>query len=139
ASVELTRKVRTIAGNIQLFTSHHWLLNPLHNRLWFQTWSHKLLRLLSPFALLGAFGANLLLLGEAPYRWSLELQAAFYAAALAGFGRRNSARTPTLLSLPYTFCLLNWATALAFVRFTSGQQTVTWERVPDRARCNRSS
>jgi biofilm PGA synthesis N-glycosyltransferase PgaC len=133
ASVELTRKVRTIAGNIQLFSSHHWLLNPLHNRLWFQTWSHKLLRLLSPFALLGAFGANLLLLGEAPYRWSLELQAAFYAAALAGFGRRNSARTPTLLSLPYTFCLLNWATALAFVRFTSGQQTVTWERGPDRA------
>jgi cellulose synthase/poly-beta-1,6-N-acetylglucosamine synthase-like glycosyltransferase len=133
ASVELTRKVRTIAGNIQLFANHRWLLSPFQNRLWFQTWSHKLLRLLSPFALLGAFGANLLLLGEAPYRWSLELQAAFYAAALAGFGRRNSARTSTLLSVPYTFCFLNWATALAFVRFTSGQQSVTWERGPDRA------
>jgi biofilm PGA synthesis N-glycosyltransferase PgaC len=139
ASVELTRKVRTIAGNFQLFASHPWLLNPFQNRLWFQTWSHKLLRLLSPFALLGAFGANLLLLDQAPYRWSLELQAAFYGAALAGFGRRNAAGTPTLLSVPYGFCFLNWATALAFVRFTSGQQRVTWERGPDCARCDRSS
>jgi cellulose synthase/poly-beta-1,6-N-acetylglucosamine synthase-like glycosyltransferase len=130
ASVELTRKVRTIAGNFQLFASHPWLLNPFQNRLWFQTWSHKLLRLLSPLALLGAFSVNLLLLDKAPYRWSLELQAAFYAAALGGFGRRNSARTPTLLSVPYAFCLLNWATVLAFVRFASGQQAVTWERGP---------
>src|SRR5262249_27797650 len=132
-SVELTRKIRTIAGNIQLFANHRWLLNPFRNRLWFQTWSHKLLRLLSPFALLGTLGANLLLLDKASYRWSLELQAAFYAAALAGFGWRNAARTSTLLSVPYAFCFLNWATALAFVRFASGRQKVTWERAPDSA------
>jgi poly-beta-1,6-N-acetyl-D-glucosamine synthase len=128
ATAELTRKVRTIAGNIQLFASHPW-----QNRLWLQTWSHKVLRLLSPYALVGAFGANLLLLDEAPYRWSLELQAVFYAAALAGFGWRSSAKTPTVLSVPYAFCFLNCATALAFVRFCSGRQKVTWERAADSA------
>ncbi len=133
ASSELTRKVRTIAGNFQLFARNSWLLNPFQNRLWFQAWSHKLLRLLSPFALLGTFGANLLLLDKAPYQWTLGLQAAFYTAALAGCRWRNSARTPTLLSVPYMFCFLNWATALAFVRFASGQQGVTWERGRDRA------
>ena len=128
AAAELTRKVRTIAGNFLLFARHPWLLNPLQNRLWFQTWSHKILRLLSPFALLGALGANLLLLDQSPYRWTLGLQAGFYAAAVGGFFWRNSARTPALLNVPYAFCLLNWATLLGFERFARGRQAVTWEQ-----------
>ena len=43
---EFTRKVRTLAGNFQLFARERWLCNPFRNRLWWQVISHKALRLI---------------------------------------------------------------------------------------------
>ena len=125
---EFTRKVRTIAGNFQLFVREPWLLDPFRNRLWLQTVSHKGLRLLSPPALALAFGASLLMLAQPFYRWMLGIQIAFYGAALGGFAMRNARRKISLLSVPYVFCLLNWATVLACFRFITGRQRVTWEK-----------
>jgi cellulose synthase/poly-beta-1,6-N-acetylglucosamine synthase-like glycosyltransferase len=122
------RKIRTIAGNFQLFARELWLLSPFRNRLWFQTVSHKGLRLLSPLLLAGAFGANLALLVRPVYRWTLAVQIAFYAAALAGRAIRNRRSVPRLLSVPYVFCLLNWITVVAFLRFVRQRQSVTWEK-----------
>src|SRR5229473_198446 len=51
---ESRRKVRTLAGNFQLFSREKWLLHPLRNRLWLQTVSHNGLRLLCPLLLFGA-------------------------------------------------------------------------------------
>ncbi len=48
---EFQRKVRTLAGNFQLVRCAPWLLTR-DNRVWFQFVSHKLLRLLVPYALL---------------------------------------------------------------------------------------
>src|SRR4029078_4549664 len=45
---EFVRKVRTIAGTFQLFSRERWLFNPFRNSLWFETLSHKALRLLTP-------------------------------------------------------------------------------------------
>ncbi len=124
---EFTRKVRTIAGNFQLFARERWLLSPFRNRLWVQTVSHKMLRLASPLFLLVAFAANTALLDVAMYRWTLAAQVLFYAAALGGYLLRDAGRVP-LLTVPYVFCLLNYATAVAFSRFLRRQQHVTWER-----------
>jgi hypothetical protein len=33
-----------------------------------------------------------------------------------------------LLKLPYTMCLLSWATVIGFFRFVTDDQEVTWER-----------
>jgi hypothetical protein len=33
------------------------------------------------------------------------------------------------LRVPYTMCLLVWATVVGFVYFVTRQQQVTWERV----------
>ena len=128
AEEEFTRKVRTITGNFQLFARQHWLLNPSHNRLWLQTVSHKGLRLLSPLFLSGAFGANLLLMDRLFYRWALLGQIVFYAAALGGYALRNARRKIPFLAVPYVLCLLSWATVVAFLRFVTGRQRVTWER-----------
>jgi hypothetical protein len=73
-----------------------------------------------------ALGANLLLLRAPAYRALLALQLGFYAAALLGHLLRGL-RMPGL-SLPYAVCLLAWATVVAFVRFASGRQSVTWAR-----------
>lgn len=128
AREEFTRKVRTLAGNFQLFFRERWLLNPSRNQLWLQTVSHKALRLLSPLFLVAAFGANLFLLDEVFHRWTLGAQIAFYTAALAGYALRNARKKIPVLSVPYVFCLLNWAIVVGFLRFVTGRQRVTWER-----------
>lgn len=126
---EFTRKLRTIAGNFQLFFLRPWLLNPFQNRLWWQTVSHKLCRLLSPLWLALAFGANLLLAqDQVAYRGLFVAQVLFYAAALLGYLTRHAARKPFFLNVPYAFCLLNWATVMALVHLLNGRQQVTWER-----------
>ena len=130
AEIEFTRKVRTLAGNFQLFVREPWLLNPFSNRLWVQTVSHKGCRLLSPFCLAAVFGANLFLLDEPFYRWTLGAQIALYAAAIGGYLFRDSRKKARLLNITYAFCLLNWATVVALFRFIAGQQSVTWERTP---------
>lgn len=125
---ELTRKVRTIAGNFQLLWRERWLLNPRANRLWFQTVSHKYFRLLGPLCLALVLVSNLLLLEFPFYRVVLVLQLLFYAAAVAGHMRRNSAGRSTLMNIAYAFCLLNWATVLGCYRFACGRQQVTWQK-----------
>src|SRR5262249_19783767 len=99
AQAELTRKVRTIAGNFQLFWREHWLLNPRANRLWFQTLSHKFCRLLGPLCLTAIFVSNLFLVERPVYRVLLLLQVLFYAAAMAGHLSRNAAGRSTLMNI----------------------------------------
>ena len=48
---EFRRKVRTLAGNYQLFARMPALLNPFANRIWFETISHKIMRLVAPWLL----------------------------------------------------------------------------------------
>jgi poly-beta-1,6-N-acetyl-D-glucosamine synthase len=127
AAEEFTRKVRTIAGNFQLLTREPWLFNPLRNRIWFQTVSHKVLRLMGPFLLAGVLGANLALLQSPFYRLSLVAQVFFYLAALGGYLLRDAHRTIRALIVPYTVCLLNWATAVALFHFLTQQQVAIWE------------
>jgi cellulose synthase/poly-beta-1,6-N-acetylglucosamine synthase-like glycosyltransferase len=136
---EFRRKVRTIAGCFQLFAREPWLLSPLHNRLWLQTVSHKLLRLLIPPLLVLALAANAALAasGDAFYQLALGVQLLFYAAALAG---RHAGAAPPWLRRPlgaaYVVCLLAWATVVAFCRFASGRQAATWERATTGEACS---
>jgi cellulose synthase/poly-beta-1,6-N-acetylglucosamine synthase-like glycosyltransferase len=71
---ESRRKVRTLAGNVQILWLEPRLLIPFVNPVWLQYYSHKLGRLTVPYALMGFIAANIALAGEG----------AFYAAALAG-------------------------------------------------------
>jgi cellulose synthase/poly-beta-1,6-N-acetylglucosamine synthase-like glycosyltransferase len=50
---EKRRKIRTLAGNWQLLAMNPGLLVPFHNPLFFKFVSHKVLRLLVPYALVG--------------------------------------------------------------------------------------
>lgn len=128
ARSESARKVRTIGGNFQLFLLAPWLLVPFKDRLWLQVVSHKLLRLFSPVLLLLVFCANLALLSANLYRAALVAQLAFYLASLAGYSRRDRHRRSLLLNIPYTFCLLNWITVVAFFDFLRGRQKVAWDK-----------
>lgn len=129
--MEFRRKVRTIAGNFQLLVQHPWLLNPFTNRLWLQTVSHKLFRLLCPVCLVLVLIANLMLLAFLFYQFTLLLQVLFYGAALVAQLAPRVSRKTALLSVPHAFCLLNWSTVAGFGRFIRGRQQVTWARMND--------
>jgi cellulose synthase/poly-beta-1,6-N-acetylglucosamine synthase-like glycosyltransferase len=128
AREEFGRKVRTLAGNLQLLNRERWMLNPLRNRLWFQTVSHKGLRLLGPVLLLLILVASVRLAPGSPFAVLLFGQACFYAAATAGWLLRDLPQAPRLLGFPYTFCLFNAAAAVAIAHFLLRRQTVTWRR-----------
>jgi poly-beta-1,6-N-acetyl-D-glucosamine synthase len=130
---EFIRKVRTIAGTFQLFARERWLFSPLRNRLWFETMSHKALRLTVPVLQLVLLVANIGLAHLIVYRCLLAAHMVFYAAALGGYAHRHRRHRLYVLTVPYIMCLLAWATIIGLVRFLSGHQQVTWERAPARA------
>jgi cellulose synthase/poly-beta-1,6-N-acetylglucosamine synthase-like glycosyltransferase len=125
---EFARKARTLAGNFQLFARERWLLHPSRNRLWFQTVSHKVLRLLGPLLLVAALVANALLLDRRLYLATFMAQIAFYGAAFAGRRGRDRAGCPSWLVLPYVVCMLNWAVVVGFARFVTARQGAAWDR-----------
>ena len=129
ASQEFTRKVRTLAGNFQLFARERWLLNPFQNRLWWQTISHKALRLLIAPLQIALVVLNVALLGESPlYEFTMGAQIVFYAGALAGWVLPRDWKKPFIITFPFFFCLMSWTTVLAFLRSITGRQPVTWQK-----------
>jgi cellulose synthase/poly-beta-1,6-N-acetylglucosamine synthase-like glycosyltransferase len=130
AGQEFVRKARTIAGTFQLFARQPWLLHPRRNRLWFETVSHKALRLALPVLHAALLGVNVALTGMWMYRWTMAAQVVFYAAALVGCAQHRTRRRAIVFSVPCTICLLSWATVIGFIRFATNRQQVTWEKVP---------
>ena len=126
---EFVRKVRTIAGTFQLLARERWVFDPFRNAVWFETMSHKALRLATPLLLVVVFAANVTLLDLPAYRVAMAAQLLFYLAALAGCLYPRTRRPIALVTVPYTFCLLAWATIVGFVQFVTGRQKATWERV----------
>ena len=105
------------------------LLVPFRNPIWFETFSHKVLRLLAPWFMValfavsvaGALAADGTVTGPRAL-WALLLaaQAAFYLGAAAG------SRAGALGRLARTFVVLNAAAVVGLVRFFGRRQRVTW-------------
>jgi poly-beta-1,6-N-acetyl-D-glucosamine synthase len=82
---ESRRKVRTLAGNVQLLWLEPRLLVPFLNPIWLQFCSHKLGRLAVPYALLALMTSSIALADRhAVYAIALTIQCLFYL--LAGYG-----------------------------------------------------
>jgi len=128
AEREFSRKTRTISGNFQLFASHPRFLLPWRNRLWVQTLSHKVLRLVMPGFLILAIVSNVALSPSAFYEVVFLVQSGFYATATIGRATRDAGWKSAVFNVPYTFCVLNWATVVALGRFLAGRHAVAWER-----------
>jgi poly-beta-1,6-N-acetyl-D-glucosamine synthase len=85
AHTETRRKIRTLAGNYQMVCREPRLLLPWCNSVWFQYGSHKLTRLVVPYALIALMASNIALADRSiVYAVVLAAQCAFYL--LAGYG-----------------------------------------------------
>jgi cellulose synthase/poly-beta-1,6-N-acetylglucosamine synthase-like glycosyltransferase len=117
AGDEARRKARTAAGNWQILVLEPRLLLPWRNPVWLQYVSHKVGRLLVPFALVAAIGSNAPLAGRsALYTMTLIAQCALYL--LAAYGARLDHRSARIA---YAFVMMNASAvsglmALAFGR-----------------------
>lgn len=120
---EFARKVRTLTGNYQLLQLAPWLLSA-RNPIRFEFMSHKLLRLLIPFALAAALVSSLLV-NEPFYRVFGVLQLVFYALSILGFARLQWRPLTKVTDAAFTFVVLNAAAVVAFKNFVTGRR-VAW-------------
>lgn len=118
------RRVRIMAGNIQQLAYMRGLLWPFQPLPLFFFVSHKLMRLLAPFAMAAALAANLFLLERPLYRWLALGQGLFYLLALAGV--RIPLR-PRVLVLPYYFTMINLAVFAGLYHTLGGLRRMRWK------------
>jgi poly-beta-1,6-N-acetyl-D-glucosamine synthase len=118
------RRIRIVAGNLQQLRHLGQLLKPCRPLPLFFFVSHKVVRLLVPFAMLMAVIANLLLLGSPGYRVLLGVQLLFYALAALGLSGRLR---PKALRLPFYFCMVNSAAFFGLYHALTGHRSLTWK------------
>jgi biofilm PGA synthesis N-glycosyltransferase PgaC len=119
---EFSRKVRTLAGNYQLLQLAPWLLTTA-NPVRFQFISHKLLRLVVPFALAVTFATSFFL-PEPIYRAALGSQILFYGFSLLAIMPLKPRLLARTTDVAFTFVMLNTAAVVAFGRFVTGRKVV---------------
>ena len=130
---EFARKARTLAGNLQLLRHLPEVLHPRRNRLLFQFVSHKLMRLVCPFALAGLFASNAILVLTFAPGWPvfvLTLGAQLVGYGLAVRGALAGERAGRLARVSYTFTTLNLAALEGLRRVVVSD--LTWTRAPSR-------
>ena len=85
ADVEMSRKTRTLAGNYQILRLEPRLLLPWRNPVWIQYVSHKIGRLVVPYALLALVISSIAIADRSfLYAAALIAQAVFYSLAVYG-------------------------------------------------------
>lgn len=122
---EWRRKVRTLAGNWQLLTLRPVLLVPSLNPILWRLISHKLLRLIVPFALVILFFSG----STQPdliYRVATFIQLLVYLLALSGYLLPRS-RKVRLINISYFFAVMNIAALYGFWHWLTGNCGAIWQ------------
>lgn len=125
SSREFARKVRTLSGNYQLVQLAPWSLTA-ENPERFQFVSHKLLRLLSPFALAAVLISSFFL-PQPIYRAALIAQLLLYGLSLMAISSLALGPLTRIADAALTFVVLNTAALVAFANFVTGRK-VAWTR-----------
>lgn len=120
AAAESRRKTRTLAGNYQILAQEPRLLVPFVNPVWLQYVSHKIGRLIVPWALLGLFIASLALApGNVLYFLALAAQGVFYGLALAGAMFQARER---FSRIAFTFVMMNFSAIAGLAALRRGRE-----------------
>jgi len=122
---EMVRRIRIGAGGFQAMALCWRSLLPWRGLYTWSFWSHKVLRWLGPFFMLGALIANFFLLPAPFYVVTMMLQLLFYLLALAAV---VMPRKLVLFSRPHYFVVINLALLLGFFRYVTGTQRAAWQR-----------
>jgi cellulose synthase/poly-beta-1,6-N-acetylglucosamine synthase-like glycosyltransferase len=124
---EFTRRVRLAVGSFRALGEL--LRVPLRGFTRVAFVSHKVLRWIVPFLLIGMLLSNALLVKRPYYRYILAAQVLFYLWAALGFLFRERMRRVRFALVGYFLIAMNLAFLVGFVRYLVGRQEVTWQRV----------
>jgi cellulose synthase/poly-beta-1,6-N-acetylglucosamine synthase-like glycosyltransferase len=126
---EFERRARIGAGDFQALSWTWDLLLPSRGFVAFSYLSHKVLRWIMPFVLLGMTGISLLGLRD-PFFWGVvAAEVVFLGLALCGHlfvSRRGGLFSG--LRIAYYFLLMNTALLVGAIRFVRGTQSPAWRR-----------
>ncbi len=125
---EFRRKVRIVNRAWRAVMSMKRLMNPFrHGFFALKLISHKYLRWLVPFFLMGILATNIGLLGQhLIYQISFGVQALFYSLALLGRLMRQRKDLSQALYVPFYFCLVNIASMRGILEAYQGKTYTTW-------------
>jgi cellulose synthase/poly-beta-1,6-N-acetylglucosamine synthase-like glycosyltransferase len=120
AAAESRRKTRTLAGNYQILAQEPRLLLPIVNPVWLQYLSHKVGRLVVPWAMVGLLVSSAALALTAPiYALALAAQVLFYGLAAAGALFQVRER---FTRLAFTFVMMNVAAVKGLAALGRGRE-----------------
>ena len=90
--------------------------------------SHKVLRWICPFFLVGALVGSALLSSANLYRFALATQVVLYSMALAGYVWPKLGSVYRVAKLPTMFVAMNLALLAGFFAWAGRRQTGVWAR-----------
>jgi poly-beta-1,6-N-acetyl-D-glucosamine synthase len=128
---EFKRRARINAGRWQALFSAGYLSKAPTLDLKFRLFSHKLLRPLTPFLMIGLVITNILLVlggGNWLYNLAISGQIAFYGLALLGYIAEQNGIKIKGLNVPYYFVSSNFAALVGLWRWVRNAQRVTWQK-----------
>ncbi|MDX6528207.1 MAG: hypothetical protein QOH41_497 [Blastocatellia bacterium] len=128
---ELKMRVRIIAQTFTDLWRHRSLLNPVRSGFYgVQLLSHKVMRYLVPFFLMGLFASSAVLAsGSFFFRLILAAQVACYACPAFAWMLDRVGIQSRLLALPQYFLLANLASLIACYQFVRGERYASWEPI----------
>ncbi len=126
-ALEFRRKVRNLAGNWQSYAKNSWLYSPSKNPIWWQFCSHKLARLLVPFAMIVSFVSALIgaLMGNGFLQLALFAQVVIYVLTAASYANLPGTNNK-VLNFFKVFVQLNAAAFVGTVRFFGSKRQISW-------------
>lgn len=127
-AVEFRRRARIGAGGFQSIAVLWPLLDPRKGWIALTFASHKVLRWLCPFFLIGLAAANLVLVNMGIYGATLVVGLLLGAIALLGQYLSLGSPTGRALRLTTMFATMNAALLVGFFRWVTGRQQGVWER-----------
>lgn len=147
AKDEIIRRTRMVAGVYQAMSMARQTLPWKYPQYIWQIISHKFMRPLVPFWMIGAILSNLagmiwpavpgkfdLFTLAIPYQWIFAaLQAIGYGLAWIGNKRENKTFTNFIFYLPTFLVNSNMAAIKGFIRYMNHQQSNQWQRVERRS------
>ena len=125
---EFHRRARIGAGGFQSIALLWRLLDPRRGWVAFTFLSHKVLRWLCPFFLIGLLASNVLLCDRPFFRRVLVAQMVFYGVSLLAAFVPGGVRLPKPIRLMTMFTSMNAALLVGFVRWLRKRQNAAWKR-----------
>ena len=125
---EFNRQVRISCRTIRAIFNNKVLLNPIKHPIFsFELISHKILKFMLPFFMIGVFVANAVIISKGIlYFITFAMQMFYYLFFLYGYSERKKKDGSRLAGIAYAFGTVNFAILVGWWKYFSGQTYTTW-------------